>query len=90
MIALAEGQKTPSGSVPEGFRWDRKGRRISGVHYAGMVRQFVLVGCARGIVPSPPGKAKSRPNGGRDSKRLVPVRLGRDVNLVGRVLTENE
>ena len=90
MIALAEGQKTPAGSVPEGFRWDQNGHRISGVYHAGPVRLLVLVGCARGIVPSPPGKAKSRPMQGRDPQCLVLVALELDVGLVGRVIADHE
>jgi hypothetical protein len=51
MIALAEGQKTPAGSVPEGFRWDQNSHRTSGVHHAGHIRRFIRGGVREGNRP---------------------------------------
>jgi len=90
MIALAEGQKTQSRISTRRVPLGPDGRRVSGVHHAGRVRLLVLVGCARGIVPSPPGKAKSRPMQGRDPQCLVLVALELDVGLVGRVIADHE
>jgi hypothetical protein len=89
MIALAEGRKpqaVSTRSVPREHGLSPRSWRPS----SRPGRLLALVGCARGVVPSPPGKAKSRPMQGRDPQCLVLVALELDVGLVGRVLADHE